>query len=103
MFQLWAGSALAITLNALLVSSSLLHARATSRSRTCVVKPSNGTSDDSVAAAAAFADCSNDAVIIFSPSVEYNIYSPLIATNLSNVEISVQGNLHLPQSLTAVQ
>lgn len=64
---------------------------------------SNGSADDSPAVAAAFARCSSDSVIVFSEGVDYNIFTPISAKNLSNVAIQMQGNLHLPQNVTAVQ
>ncbi|KAJ9630570.1 hypothetical protein H2203_001093 [Taxawa tesnikishii (nom. ined.)] len=77
------------------------------RKKTCVIpsnyKQSHGTADDSPAVAKAFADCAHNAVIRFSEGVDYNILQPISATNLSNVEISLQGNLHLPQNITAIQ
>lgn len=75
--------------------------------KTCVVpskyKCSNGTASDSPAIAKAFADCSKDAVIEFREGVEYNVFTPIKATNLSNVVISLKGNLNLPQDIPAVQ
>ncbi|KAE9378302.1 glycoside hydrolase family 28 protein [Stipitochalara longipes BDJ] len=77
------------------------------RNKTCVVPSkyitSNGTADDSPAIASAFAQCSKDAVITFSEGVDYNVFNPISATNLSNIEIQIRGNLHLPQNITAVQ
>jgi len=32
-----------------------------------------------------------------------NVFNPITATNLSNVAIAVQGNLHLPQNVSYVQ
>lgn len=78
-----------------------------SRSKTCVVpsryKSSHGTADDSPAVAKAFADCSSNATIVFSEGVDYNLLHPINATNLSNVQISMLGNLHLPKSIEAIQ
>jgi hypothetical protein len=42
-------------------------------------------------------------VIVFQEGVDYNIFHPIQATNLSNVEIQMYGNLHLPQNISAVQ
>jgi hypothetical protein len=64
---------------------------------------SNGTADDSDAIACAFATCSKDAVIEFEEGVDYNVFQPITATNLSNVGIHMRGNLHLPQNITAIQ
>ncbi|KAH1488511.1 hypothetical protein LV164_002773 [Aspergillus fumigatus] len=77
------------------------------RSRKCVIPSSyassHGTADDSPAVASAFAQCAENSVIVFQEGVDYNIFHPIKATNLSNVEIRVLGNLHLPQDITAVQ
>ncbi|RFU30468.1 hypothetical protein B7463_g5870, partial [Scytalidium lignicola] len=76
-------------------------------SQTCVVPSryivSNGTADDSDAVAAAFAECSENAVVKFREGVDYNIFNPIKATNLSNIEIHMHGNLHLPQNVTYIQ
>lgn len=77
------------------------------RTKACVIPSkylsSNASADDSPAVAAALAKCSSNSVIIFSEGVDYNIFTPISATNLSNVAIQMQGNLHLPQNVTAVQ
>lgn len=77
------------------------------RPKTCVVRSgydsSNGTADDSPAIAAAFAKCASDSVITFSEGVEYNVFTPIVATNLSNVEIQMEGNLNLPQNISYIQ
>ncbi|KAF2097651.1 pectin lyase-like protein [Rhizodiscina lignyota] len=78
-----------------------------SYSKSCVIpskySSSNGTADDSSAIATAFAECSTDAVITFSEGVNYNVYQPISAKNLSNVVIEIYGNLHLPQNISVVQ
>lgn len=75
--------------------------------KTCTVaskyRSSNGTLNDSPAVASAFSECSQDSVIVFSEGTDYNILTPISATNLSNVEIRLQGNLHLPRKITDVQ
>ncbi|KAH8703608.1 pectin lyase fold/virulence factor [Talaromyces proteolyticus] len=85
------------------VEASLAHARP----KRCVVPSkhasSHGQADDSAAVTETFARCSLNSTIIFSEGVDYNIFTPISATNLSNVEIQVQGNLHLPQNITAIQ
>lgn len=77
------------------------------RNKQCIIPRSSGlptgTTNDSPAVASAFASCSKDAVITFQQGAEYNIFSPISATNLSNVEIQILGNLNLPQNITAVQ
>ncbi|KAJ5820141.1 pectin lyase-like protein [Penicillium riverlandense] len=77
--------------------------RSPDRSRRCVIPSSNGSADDSPAVARTFARCASDSVIVFKEGVDYNIFQPVRAVNLSNVEIQVYGNLHLPQSITAIQ
>ncbi|OCL09929.1 glycoside hydrolase family 28 protein [Glonium stellatum] len=73
----------------------------------CVIpskyKLSNGTADDSATVASAFAKCSANAIIKFSEGVDYNIFNPISATNLSNVGIQMQGNLHLPRDIATIQ
>jgi polygalacturonase len=73
------------------------------RSKTCTVKSSNGTADDSPAIASAFAQCSKNAVVEFSKGVDYNVFKPVSAKNLSNVVIRMHGNLHLPQDIKYIQ
>ncbi|TDZ53320.1 putative exopolygalacturonase C [Colletotrichum trifolii] len=71
--------------------------------RQCVVVPSEGTQSDSPAVAEAFRNCGSNGEIVFSAGTEYKIYEPIVATNLTNVVINVQGNLTLPQDIPAVQ
>ncbi|KAF2150209.1 glycoside hydrolase family 28 protein [Myriangium duriaei CBS 260.36] len=82
-------------------------ATAQSRSKTCVVPSkyaaSNGTADDSPAIQQALAKCSRDAVIKFTLGANYSVLTPIVANNLSNVELSMLGNLHLPQNVTRIQ
>jgi hypothetical protein len=77
------------------------------RSKRCVVESkwldSNGTEDDSPAIDAAFEDCSSDAVIEFPTGVNYRLLTPIHHRGLSNIEISMQGNLHLPENITYIQ
>jgi hypothetical protein len=84
-----------------------LRIRQSTQQHTCTVasqfKSSNGKADDSPAIAAAFAKCAQDSTIVFSEGVDYNVLQPIAATNLSNVTIQMQGNLHLPTNITAVQ
>jgi len=75
--------------------------------QTCVVpsqyKCSKGVASDADAIAEVFARCSQDSIIEFSQGVDYNVFSPVKATNLSNVIISLKGNWNLPQNITAMQ
>lgn len=71
--------------------------------RRCVVPSSNGQADDSPAISAAFAQCAHNGIVTFSLGVDYNVFAPISATNLSNVKIEMHGNLHLPQNITYMQ
>ena len=86
----------------LVAVATSLSVRQSSQQKTCTVKSSGGK-DDSPAIAAAFAQCAKDSTVIFSQGVDYNVLQPIVAKNLSNVTIQMQGNLHLPKNITAVQ
>ena len=73
------------------------------RPHRCVIPSSKSKADDSSAVAEVFARCASDSVIVFQEGVDYNIFQPIAATNLSNVEIEMNGNLHLPQSIATIQ
>lgn len=73
------------------------------RTRRCVIQSSHEAVDDSPAVARVFAQCASDSVIVFQDEVKYNIFQPISATNLSNVECQMNGNLHLPQDIAKVQ
>lgn len=72
-------------------------------SKKCVVPASGGQESDSPAIQKVFGECSTDATIIFKEGVTYNVFEPIEALELSNVVISVQGNLDLPQDIPSVQ
>ena len=72
-----------LALYSTLVSSSL-PSRATSSIKTCVVHSSKGRADDTAAVEAAFKNCSSNAIVSFSEGVDYNIFTPVTATNLYN-------------------
>lgn len=75
--------------------------------KTCQVpskySSSNGTANDSPAITQAFAKCGNNGVIAFAEGVDYNVLTPISATNLSNVEIRMYGNLNLPRNVSYVR
>lgn len=77
--------------------------RSDNRPHRCVIPSSKSTADDSQSIAQAFARCSSNAVVVFQEGVDYNVFQPISATNLSNVEIQMNGNLHLPQNIATVQ
>lgn len=64
---------------------------------------SDGIADDSPAIATAFAECGVNGVVAFAEGVNYNVLTPIVATNLSDVTIQMYGNLLLPRNLTYVQ
>ena len=64
---------------------------------------SNATADDSPAISAAFKQCSDHGTVTFSEGINYNVFTPLVATDLDQVIIKMNGNLHLPQNITYMQ
>ncbi|OCT46447.1 Exopolygalacturonase C [Cladophialophora carrionii] len=84
-----------------------LSVRQSGEQTTCTIpsqfRSSGGKADDSPAISSAFARCARDSTIVFSKGVDYNVLQPISATNLSNVTIRMQGTLHLPKNITAVQ
>lgn len=90
-----------------LVAGWLLLSATASALQTCVVpsqyKCSKEKASDAAAISEVFARCSQDSIIEFSQGVDYNVFSPIKATNLSNVIISLKGNWNLPQNVSAVQ
>ncbi|OBR16124.1 Glycosyl hydrolase family 28 [Colletotrichum higginsianum IMI 349063] len=69
----------------------------------CVIASSGNSTSDAAAIADAFVKCASDAEIVFSEGVEYKAFEPVVATKLSNVVITVAGNLSLPQDIPAMQ
>lgn len=86
-----------------LTIATLLAVRGAVGAKTCTVQSSNGQSDDSPAIVKALAECAEDSVITFSEGIDYNVFNPVNASNLSNVTINMQGNLHLSQNITHMQ
>ena len=90
-----------------LLTNSVFAQTSPGSSQTCTITSqyveSNGTIDDSPAIASAFAQCASGGTIVFSEGVDYNVFTPVSASNLSDVTIQVLGNLHLPQNVTAMQ
>ncbi|KAI9648169.1 hypothetical protein NHQ30_002801 [Ciborinia camelliae] len=96
-----------VTLSSLIACSHVGNANGQGQIRTCTIpskyESSNGTADDSPAIAAAFAKCSSNSIVEFMKGVDYNVFKPISAKNLSNVIIRQEGNLHLPQNIKYVQ
>jgi Glycosyl hydrolases family 28 len=81
---------------------AIFEAAAQSKGETCTVQSSNGKSDDSPSFEEALKLCSSNAVIQFKDGISYNIWTPIKAS-LNNVEILVNGNLSLPNSMKTIQ
>lgn len=59
--------------------------------------------DDVPALNAAIANYSTNATILFKKGVTYNVFTAIKFPTLTNVEISVQGNLTYPSDIATVQ
>ncbi|ESZ92752.1 hypothetical protein SBOR_6864 [Sclerotinia borealis F-4128] len=96
-----------IVISSLVAFSHARNGNGQGHTRTCIIpskyESSNGTADDSPAIAAAFAKCSSNSIVEFKKGVDYNVFKPISAKNLSNVVIRQEGNLHLPQNITYIQ
>ncbi|CDZ96603.1 Pectin lyase fold/virulence factor [Phaffia rhodozyma] len=70
----------------------------------CVVPHSGGEKDDTPNLMGTVASCGiQDVEIVFAKNVTYNIYSPFQLANLSNVKISIEGNLQFSENRTLIQ
>lgn len=82
--------------------------------------PHTPNKDDAPAIVKVFQDCNTNSEIIFQKNVAYNAWSPMLWSNLckfrlrmpdtidslpylANVVISIEGSIHLPNNITAVQ
>jgi hypothetical protein len=70
---------------------------------TTYVVPHKQGQDDTPALMAALATHTSSATILFQSGVTYNIFTPVKFPVLSNVEISIQGNLSYPTDIATVQ
>lgn len=70
-----------------------------------VPKSTTPNTDDSPALIAALAsgNYSANSTILFSKGYTYNIWTPLVFTNLNNVEVVFEGNVSLPTDVTYIQ
>ncbi|KAJ7581561.1 pectin lyase fold/virulence factor [Mycena floridula] len=68
----------------------------------CTVSRNVNGSDDSHFILQAFTDCASDSVITFSKA-NYSALTPVSLTGLKNVTIMLNGNLNLPNNISAVQ
>lgn len=84
-------------------TAALLLSSLTSAFNTCVVPFGGPGIDDSVAVRALLPNCSSNSQIIFASCITYNISTPINFGTLSNVTISIQGNLNLPSSIPYIQ
>ncbi|KAH6675470.1 putative extracellular exo-polygalacturonase [Halenospora varia] len=70
----------------------------------CVIPaPNNVNTDDSLIIEYVLRDCNRDSVIEFTSGASYNLYSPISATNLTNVALRMPASLHLTQNITRIQ
>ncbi|BEI88598.1 uncharacterized protein CcaverHIS019_0113160 [Cutaneotrichosporon cavernicola] len=69
---------------------------------TCVVEHADG-GDDTPNVHKAVEACRSGGVIHFASGVDYQILTPVQMQNLTDVEIRVEGNLHLPQDMEVVR
>jgi galacturan 1,4-alpha-galacturonidase len=97
---------LSLTLAALLLASSaaaywLPEEPNSGLQKTCVVPKSTG--DDSPGIMSTVAACGSNSRVVFTAGVTYNLDTPLQFSNLKNVEFVFNGNLSLPDNVTAVE
>jgi hypothetical protein len=89
------------------IGASAVLAQNSTVPKTCTIpskyQSSNGTADDSPAIASAFAECKTGGTIVFEEGVDYNVFKPILAQNLTDVTISMNGNLHLPQDIESTR
>lgn len=70
--------------------------------KNCYVPHTDGV-DDSPAIMEVFGRCNVDSNIIFNTNIIYNAWSPMKWFNLTNVNIELRGQLHLPTNITEIQ
>lgn len=72
---------------------------------TTYVVPHTDGVDDSVLLQAALASTNytSNVTILFENGVHYDIFSPITFPKLTNVEVSIQGNLSYPTNISTVQ
>ncbi|WYZ38337.1 hypothetical protein EsH8_III_000251 [Colletotrichum jinshuiense] len=68
--------------------------------KTCIVPKSTG--DDSPAIISTVKSCGSNSRVVFSAGTEYILLTPLQFSGLTNVEFSIEGNLTLSDSPSAV-
>lgn len=88
-------------------AAAVLAQNSSTPGQTCTIpskyEESNGTEDDSPAINAAFQKCGISGKVVFSEGVDYNVFKPINATGLKDVEIHMNGNLHVLQDIEATQ
>ena len=68
-----------------------------------LVVPHSDSTDDTPTLLAALTNYTTNATILFEKGVTYNIFTPITFPKLTNVEISIQGNLTYPTDIAVVQ
>ncbi|KAL5535292.1 hypothetical protein ACEPAF_3386 [Sanghuangporus sanghuang] len=67
------------------------------------VVPHTGGADDTPGLLAAVANYNTNSTILFEKGITYNIFSPITFPKLTNVEVSIQGNLTYPTNISSIQ
>ncbi|RSH89652.1 hypothetical protein EHS25_002203 [Saitozyma podzolica] len=86
-----------------LIPAALLCGALVGAHQTCVVPHGGKGVNDAIGLKSLLSNCSTDATIVFQEKTTYNISTPVVMSNLSNVEIQILGNLDLPKSIPYVQ
>lgn len=65
--------------------------------------PHTDGADDTPGLLAVVGNYTANSTILFKKGVTYNIFTPITFPKLTNVEVSIQGNLTYPSDISAVQ
>ena len=82
---------------------SALAVSALAAASTTFIVPHSDGGDDTPGLLSAIGNYTTDSTILFEKGITYNIFSPITFPKLTNVEISIQGNLTYPTDISAVQ
>ena len=70
---------------------------------TTYVVPHTPGADDTPAVLSGLTAHSTNATILFQKGITYNIFTPIKFPLLTNVEVSIQGNLSYPTDIASIQ
>ncbi|EJD04200.1 pectin lyase-like protein [Fomitiporia mediterranea MF3/22] len=87
----------------LLSSIFLLAGSACAAAWSTLTVPHTNGADDSPGLLAVLENYTANSTILFEKDVTYNIFSPIKFPTLTNVEVSIQGNLTYPTNVSAIQ